>query len=92
VFVYVCSLNSFKPSDPFFTGFENIYYETSSKMIKGITATVEEDGFCFDGCFAWGQMDVPSGKYKKIKDIPFKAMQDDSHYVDLANNKVIVKI
>jgi len=80
-------ISSFKPKDLYFAGFENAYYESSSQMLKGVTPTVEEDGFCFDGCFAWGQMNVPSGKYQKVQDIPFKAMLDDSHFVDLDNHK-----
>jgi hypothetical protein len=33
-------------------------------------------------------MQVPTGKYVKIKDIPFKAMLDDSHFVDEQAGKV----
>jgi hypothetical protein len=43
------SLQTFHPKDPFFTGFENTYYETSSSSLKGVTPTAEQEGFCDDG-------------------------------------------
>jgi hypothetical protein len=76
---------SIKPSDPFFVGYNNIAY-VGSNTIKGMTPTVEEDGFCSDGCFAFGKMDTSTGKYNKLADVPFKEMADDSHYFDSDKN------
>jgi len=56
-----------------------------------LTATVETSGYCFDGCFAFSQLEVPGGQYKKIQDIPFKAILDDSHYFDPTSNVLWVQ-
>jgi len=72
------------PNNAFFTGYINLF--TSGSYVKGLTGTVETSGYCFDGCFAIGQLEVPGGQYKKIQDIPFKAMLDDSHYFDPTSN------
>jgi len=75
-----------KPTgDPFFVGFINIAY-VGSNTIKGMTPTVEEEGFCSDGCFAFGKMNTNSGIYAKLQDIPFKEMADDSHFFDEKKN------
>jgi hypothetical protein len=41
---------SFSPSDMFFTGFENMQASTGSELV-GLSGTVTEKGFCFDGCY-----------------------------------------
>lgn len=73
-----------KPTDPFFTGFENMVYAPKflANRILGLSATVEESGYCDDGCFQFGQLELAKGDYKNISDVPFKEMADDTHYYD----------
>jgi len=66
-------------------------YQDSTKQLQGITATVTEGGFCFDGCLQMGQLSPSTGKYKMQNNLPFKAVMDDSHYLDTINNMYYVQ-
>lgn len=50
-------------------------------VLKGVSGTVTEDGWCDNGCFQFGDL-TPQGKYTAKQNIPFKAMMDDSHLYD----------
>jgi len=61
------------PSDIFFTGYENMAWIQREDILKGVSATVTEDGWCSDGCFQFGSLST-SGNYNSVQNIPFKAM------------------
>jgi len=77
--------------DLFFTGFVNMAYQDSGKILEGITITVTQGGFCFDGCLQLGQLSPTTGKYKQTQNLPFKAVMDDSHYYDTTGNVYYVQ-
>lgn len=110
-----------KPSDVFFTGFENMYvassttvqgaltrsFRSSSSLMRlpGFAATVTQGGFCSDGCFGFGQMATSGpfppapllfhrfkGKFNWIKNLPYKALLDDSHFYDASTGTVYVQV
>jgi len=56
-------------------------WSNSKSALEGVSGTVTEGGFCFDGCFQYGSL-TTGGKYSPGKLLPFKAMMDDSHYLD----------
>jgi hypothetical protein len=74
-----------EPKDPFFVGFVNMAYQASRGLV-GLAPHVTESGFCSDGCFQIGWLNPVSGAYKGLADVPFKAMMDDSHYLDSAGH------
>lgn len=67
------------PPDPFFKGFINSY-EAGGDII-GFSPTVTQNGYCHDGCSAFGSMDAASGAYSLASNVPFKAVMDDTHAV-----------
>jgi len=71
------------PNDEFFTGFENMAYlgSESEGELRGVSGTVTSSGFCDDGCFVYGDLNT-EGEYTQQQLVPFKAMMDDSHYLD----------
>jgi len=77
--------------DIWFTGFENMGYRDDTSLLQGISMTVTENGFCFDGCIQFGQLTPTNGKYKSTQNLPFKAIMDDSHYLDTTSNTYYVQ-
>jgi len=75
--------DNFKSSDIWFTGYENFYYEPHFfyPALKGLSGTVTQSGFCSDGCYQFGTMEI-GGNYKKLQNIPFQAVMDDSNFFD----------
>jgi hypothetical protein len=73
------------PRDPFFVGFVNMAYSQGRGLI-GLAPHVDEEGFCDDGCFQIGWLNPVSGTYHGLADVPFKAMMDDSHFLDKTGN------
>lgn len=68
------------PSDPFFVGYTNMAYRGQNTLV-GLTPTVTQSGYCSDGCFQLGSLDLRSHKYAAATTIPFKAAMDDTHTV-----------
>jgi hypothetical protein len=79
-----------KPQNEFFTGFENMAYINSS-LVQGCYATVEKSGACDNGCFAFASLQTPSGGFQKLQHILFKALLDDSHYYDAKSHSYYVQ-
>jgi len=75
-----------EPSDPFFVGFVTMAYQPTGGNLVGLQPHVEESGFCSDGCFQLGLLSPVTGGYLGLLDVPFKAMMDDSHYLDSDNH------
>jgi len=69
-----------KPSDIFFTGFENMQY--ASGHLLGLAAHVTQSGYCSQGCFQICTMAPVTGIYHFISDVPFRALMDDTHFYD----------
>jgi len=82
---------AFKPSDDFFVGFKNMALIDSS-TVKGAAPTVEESGYCSDGCFGFYAMSTTTGHTNKLKDILFRAMMDDTHYLYKTNSSYYVQV
>ncbi|KAH3761016.1 hypothetical protein Pelo_7177 [Pelomyxa schiedti] len=83
---------SIKPiGSDLFTGYENMGYSEEEDMIKGLSVTVRRAGMCSNGCFTFGTLNPNSGAYTDLQDIPFKALMDDSHLYDSANNLYYVQ-
>jgi len=78
-------VSSVSPSDEFFTGFENMAWSTQKSLLQGVSGTVTEDGYCSDGCFQFGSL-TQDGSYSTLDNIPFKAIMDDSHFLDESTN------
>jgi hypothetical protein len=74
------------PQDPFFAGFVNFEFAAGASggrgQALGLAPTVTEGGVCSDGCFEWGDLAVPSGKFSRRAIVPFKAILDDAHFDD----------
>lgn len=78
------------PTDPFFVGFTNFWY-VNPTTLKGLSPTVTQSGYCDDGCFSLGQLQL-SGAYHTISTIPFRGAMDDSHFIDNATNTVYCQV
>jgi hypothetical protein len=59
---------------------------------EGLSATVTQSGFCSDGCFETSFMKTSSGQMKKEGLFPYKALMDNSHFLDTKNNKLWVQV
>jgi len=69
-----------KPSDIFFTGFENMQF--TGGHLLGMAAHVTQSGYCSQGCFQIGTLAPVTGLYRFISDVPFRALMDDTHFYD----------
>lgn len=58
----------------------------------GLSATVTEDGFCNNGCFETTFMYTSNGQMKKLGLFPYKALMDNSNFLDSKNNKLWVQV
>jgi len=74
------------PSNDFFTGYENMAVVNPS-LIQGLSGTVTVDGWCSNGCFGWSSMSTSSGQQQILKNVPYKAVMDDSHIYDKTRNQ-----
>jgi len=68
-----------EPSDPFFTGFENMAWVQSENVLKGFSGIPDDNGR-----YQYGYL-TTDGQYTGKAQLPFKAMMDDSHYYDEQN-------
>lgn len=50
--------------------------------VLGIYGNVTQGDWCSNGCFAVGTMDVNSGAFTPINNLPYKAVLDDTHLFD----------
>lgn len=78
----------FSSSNWFFTGYENFKYSKAFNVLRGVTMTVTESGFCSDGCAAFGNQALPpaSKHYEQLALVPFKAVSDDTSFYNPATN------
>jgi len=76
--------------DAFFTGFLNFAVDQSGVLL-GFSGTATQNGYCNDGCIQVGDFFLSSGKYTSLANIPFKAIMDDSHFLDSSKNVVYVQ-
>ena len=69
--------------DLFFTGFLNFKYIASDNKLQGLSGTVTENGFCFDGCIAYGHQDIV-GRPRYVQEglLPFKEVPDDTSVIN----------
>jgi len=78
-------ISSSTPDEYNFTGYENMAWSNQISALEGLSGTVTENGFCWDGCFQYGSL-TTDGTYTPGKNIPFKAVMDDSHFLDESSN------
>eukprot|EP00003_Mantamonas_plastica_P024871 TRINITY_DN4740_c0_g1_i1.p1 TRINITY_DN4740_c0_g1~~TRINITY_DN4740_c0_g1_i1.p1 ORF type:complete len:383 (+),score=138.99 TRINITY_DN4740_c0_g1_i1:51-1199(+) len=70
--------------DIFFTGFEN-FVEIGDALV-GLSGTATQNGPCNNGCFEFGSVSMLTKDYKRKALVLFKAVMDDSAYVDAKGN------
>jgi hypothetical protein len=78
------------PSNVFFTGYENMAWSSSKSYLQGVSGTVTENGYCSDGCFQFGNLEL-DGTYTAVQNIPYRAMMDDSHFLDESTNTFYIQ-
>eukprot|EP00999_Lentomonas_sp_LEN2_P002936 NODE_797_length_1186_cov_116.177526_g756_i0.p1 GENE.NODE_797_length_1186_cov_116.177526_g756_i0~~NODE_797_length_1186_cov_116.177526_g756_i0.p1 ORF type:complete len:368 (+),score=38.82 NODE_797_length_1186_cov_116.177526_g756_i0:40-1143(+) len=79
------------PDDIFFHGYVNMGYEDQI-VLKGVTPTVTQNGFCSNGCFGFGALDPFTGVYSRRQEIPFKAALNFAHFYDTHRDSYYIQM
>ena len=79
-------------SDPFFVGFENMGIDAAHALVYGLSGTATQSGICSDGCYQFGELALNDARYAALQNVPFKAVTDDAHFLDVDAKRYYVQL